>query len=160
MIDPRLIADAVLAAVLAGMAFAIHYYRNELLGVQAQYDGYKATVVALGKQAEAEKEAGIAKSKLETANVQGRLDTALVANQRLLADAQAARSRRGYLPPVPAGATNANSPTCFDRPKLDAALSGFGNAVAALIGEGAGAVILRDGWHQWFDAQAKVTPAK
>ena len=48
------LALLALAFVFAVMAGLIHYYRAELLVVQAQFDGFKATVAAQGKQAEAE----------------------------------------------------------------------------------------------------------
>lgn len=149
-----------LAATFLGLTWGVHYYKNDRDTIQAEYTGYKATVKAEGEKAEAEKQAIIAKSKMENANVQNRVDTLAVANQRLLADAQAARARRGYLPPVSVSTSGTNLPTCFDRAKLDAALSGFGTEVAGLIGEGTGAVILRDGWREWFDAQSKVNPEK
>lgn len=149
------IALLVLALVFAGMLAAIHYYRSELLVVQAQFDGFKKTVEAEGKAAKAEADATVAKSQMETLNVQTTLASTLAANKRLLADAARARASRGYLPTVPAGSAAANKPACFDRPKLDAALSGFGTAVAGLVGEGADATVFRDGWQRWYQGQVK-----
>lgn len=129
--------------------------RKDLAVVQAQYDGFKKTVEAEGREAKAKADAQIATSQLETANVQNTLTAALADNKRLQGIAAAARSRSGYLPPVPAGSTNANSAACFDRPKLDAALSGFGTAVAGLVAEGTDATVYRDFWLRWYDGQVK-----
>lgn len=150
---------------ILGLAIALllalgtaHYYHSEYAVVQADYQGFKNTTKALGEKAIAENDATAAKSKLETQYVQTKLDAALADNKRLQSIASAARTSRGYLPTLPAGSANAGKPTCFDRPKLDAALSSFGTAVAGLIGEGTNAVILRDGWHQWYEGQMKAQP--
>jgi hypothetical protein len=145
--------------LIVGLAGTTHYYKNDRDTIQASFDGYKATVKALGEKAQAEKEAVIAKSTLENDRVQTALDATLAANKRLQLDAAKARSSRGYLPPVPTGSTNTSSGTCFDRAKLESALSVFGNGVATLVAEGDAAIIRRDGWHKWFDAQAKVNPS-
>lgn len=147
------IAALLLIATFCGLVGAVHYYRSELLVVQAQYDGFKQTVDAQGKAAKAEADATIAKSKLETANVQTTLATTLADNKRLQSDASRARASRGYLPTLPAGSGNAASTACFDRPKLDAALRAFGTGVAGIVAEGADAFVYRDGWHKWYDGQ-------
>ena len=160
MIPPTLIAAGVAGVAFLGLLGSTAYYKNDRDTIQAEYTGYKATVKAMGEKAEAEKAAVIAKSQLENANVKVRLDAALVDINRLQLAASKARASRGYLPPVPAGANAADGRACFDRPKLAAALSAFGTGTAGLIGEGAIAVVTRDSWHQWFEAQAKVNPGK
>lgn len=150
------IALAILALVFIGMASAIHYYRSEVLVVTAQFEGFKQTTAAEGRAAKAESDAKIAGSKLETANVQNTLASTLADNKRLQSDAARARASRGYLPAIPAGSGDASGTACFDRPKLDAALRAFGTGVAGIVAEGTDAFVYRDGWHKWYDGQAKV----
>ena len=158
--SPTLIAAAVSALVIAVLIGAVHYYKSDRDVIQAQFDGYRETVRVQGELAKANKEAIMAKSQMENSNVQMALDATLAANKRLQLDAAKARSSRGYLPPVSTSPSSSVSSTCFDRSKLESALSGFGNGVAALIDEGSNAIIIRDGWRKWFDSQSKVNPEK
>ena len=145
--------------LIVGLAGTTHYYKNDRDTIQASFDGYKATVKALGEKAQAEKEAVIAKSTMENERVQTALDATLASNKRLQLDAARARASRGYLPAIPAGSGNAASTACFDRPQLDAALRAFGTGVAGLVAEGAEAFVYRDGWHKWYDGQVTKQPS-
>ena len=153
------IVVGVLLLALGAAGMMVSHYKDKAVEVQKEYDRYQAAVVAEGKLAQARHEAEIAKSKMETQNVQTKLDSSIATVQRVLSDAAKARSSGGYLPPVPPGTASADVRTCFDRPKLDAALSAFGTGIAGLIGEGAIAVIKRDGWHKWYDAQVAIFKA-
>ena len=156
-----------IGALILVLAFGGAYVKGRHDGkevVQEQFDLYRAQVAAEAKAAAADAKQKEFQSKVETQNVQVRLDTALADNRKLLVDAAKNRAGSGYLPSIPAGTpASVAATTCFDRPKLDAALSAFGTAVAGVVGEGAVAVIQRDGWHRWYDAQVKTfdpTPIK
>ena len=110
---------------------ALHIARADLGAVQAQYDGFKQTVEAQGKQAQAE-----AKLK-ETQNAQA-INVAVTDRDTALSklrDVQQAYSASRRMSLVPAAAQGSSS-QCFSPAALTTAVEQYRAAVFGLVAEG------------------------
>ena len=106
----------------------VHYERSERMVLQAQFDGFKATVAAQGKQAEAEaklKEVQYA-SQITAANA-GRDD----AYKRVLAAESAIRAASSRVP-YRAITASADGSKCIDPSTVAAAIEKFRRDVATV----------------------------
>lgn len=142
------IALLALLLAFAVMAGAIHHYRSELLVVQAQFDAFKQTVEAQGKQAQAE-----AKLK-ETINAQAITNATTARDAALdkLRIAQASAGRRS-LPGAIAAPAGSRS-VCFDATAYNAAHAEFLKRFAAGISATIGLAVEGDAAN--IDAQALI----
>jgi hypothetical protein len=142
----RLVLEVVvigaLALALTFQTTAKRHYKAKAEAVQAEFDGFKLKVAALGEAAKAD-----AKRK-ETENAD-RIKTAVSERDRAikrLSDERAGRSVVPFTPPDPGG----GGKVCYDRAAFESALQRFAERTAELIDEGDRALIdskaLLDAW--------------
>ena len=124
----------------------LHIARADLGVVQAQHDGFKQTVEAQGKQAQAE-------AKLKESNNAIQISTAVANRNDALARlrvAQAAASAAASRVPITPAAAKGSDRQCFEPKALSAAVERYRGRVLGLVAEGDRAAIdaktLMDSW--------------
>lgn len=117
----------------AGGAWTVQGWRLD--AVQAEFDGFTATVKAQGEAAEKLAKAAADEDKRNKERVDREYQTTiagLTADVKRLRDD---RARAGYVPAAPAGSRSPEL-ACFDRSELEQALRRFDEGITGIIGEG------------------------
>jgi hypothetical protein len=117
----------------AGGAWTVQGWRLD--AVQAEFDGFAATVKAQGEAAEKLAKAKADEDKRNKERVDREYKTTiagLAADVKRLRDD---RARSGYVPAAPAGSRSPGL-ACFDRAELEQALRRFDEEITGLFAEG------------------------
>jgi len=111
----------------------VGHYRAKAERIEAEYEGFKLKVAALGEAAEANK-------KRKEADNAKRIAVAVADRNDDLRRLSDERSRRGSVPFAPPD-TGGSGKICYDRAALESALQRFAERTAGLIDEGDAALI-------------------